>query len=304
MDKNFLKLSDVAIGRPTSPSLEIPLEQVGMENIQTRIQVLDPSGHVNSVAASVDVQVSLDQPGHRGIHMSRLYKIVNELDQQPLTREYVLSRLEQMLSTHKDLSRNAYLTIHFSHLMKRPALLSGQEGWRAYPVRVQAQSLKGQTQYAVEVRVLYSSTCPCSASLSRQALQDQFSKDFADKKLNLDDFHQWLGKESSVAVPHSQRSEATVNFVFAPFTKPLEFGALLDLIENALGTPVQAAVKREDEQEFARRNGENQMFCEDAARRLKATLLSITELADFHIQVRHFESLHAHDVVARCSKNQ
>ena len=44
---------------------------------------------------------------------------------------------------------------------------------------------------------------------------------------------------------------------------------LVDLVENSLKTPVQAAVKREDEQEFARLNGQNLMFCEDAARRLQ-----------------------------------
>ena len=37
-------------------------------------------------------------------------------------------------------------------------------------------------------------------------------------------------------------------------------------MEAALGTPVQTAVKREDEQAFARLNGRNLMFCEDAPR--------------------------------------
>ena len=36
---------------------------------------------------------------------------------------------------------------------------------------------------------------------------------------------------------------------------------------DELKTPVQAAVKREDEQEFARLNGQNLMFCEDVLSR-------------------------------------
>ena len=48
--------------------------------------------------------------------------------------------------------------------------------------------------------------------------------------------------------------------------------ALIDRVEQALGTPVQTVVKREDEQAFARLNGENLMFCEDAARRMAAAL--------------------------------
>ena len=40
---------------------------------------------------------------------------------------------------------------------------------------------------------------------------------------------------------------------------------LIDRIEDALKTPVQTAVKREDEQAFALLNGENLMFCEGVA---------------------------------------
>lgn len=49
---------------------------------------------------------------------------------------------------------------------------------------------------------------------------------------------------------------------------------LIDRIEHALGTPVQTLVKRSDEQAFALANGQNLMFCEDAARRLYRMLRS------------------------------
>ena len=72
---------------------------------------------------------------------------------------------------------------------------------------------------------------------------------------------------------------------------------LINLLEDELKTPVQAAVKREDEQEFARLNGQNLMFCEDAARKIKTTLES-KEFSDYFLQINHYESLHAHDAVA------
>ena len=65
------------------------------------------------------------------------------------------------------------------------------------------------------------------------------------------------------------------------------------------GTPVQTAVKREDEQAFARLNAENLMFCEDAARRVAAALSADPRIQRFDAEVAHFESLHAHDAVAR-----
>jgi len=77
---------------------------------------------------------------------------------------------------------------------------------------------------------------------------------------------------------------------------------LVDLIESALKTPVQAAVKREDEQEFARLNGQNLMFCEDAARHLQFTMNNTDEFDDFWLRINHLESLHAHDAVSVTTK--
>lgn len=296
-------LTDVAISRPTRPSFEIPLDQVGMENISTRILIADEQGRPQPTKARVHAFVSLDQANARGIHMSRLFKIVNELDQTILNRESLGATLEQMLSTHKDLSRRAYLSVEFESLLKRKALVSGAEGWRSYPIVFLARRENGRNKFQVQITIEYSSTCPCSASLSREALQEKFAADFANQKPNSDDFHNWLGRESSiVAVPHSQRSEAKVILEFAD-SAPIALAEWIDVLENSVGTPVQAAVKREDEQEFARLNGQNLMFCEDAARKIKASLLTRPELTDFQIEVRHFESLHAHDVVARCSKH-
>ena len=60
---------------------------------------------------------------------------------------------------------------------------------------------------------------------------------------------------------------------------------------------MQTAVKREDEQEFALRNGQNLMFCEDAARRVKQ-VLEAGDYQDYRVRIEHQESLHAHDAVA------
>ncbi len=73
---------------------------------------------------------------------------------------------------------------------------------------------------------------------------------------------------------------------------------LIDHAEAALGTAVQTAVKRADEQAFALANGQNLMFCEDAARRLHRALMQREELIGFDVRVVHAESLHAHDAVA------
>ena len=65
---------------------------------------------------------------------------------------------------------------------------------------------------------------------------------------------------------------------------------------------MQSAVKREDEQEFARLNGQNLMFVEDAGRRLKALLDDEDRWHDFWVRIEHHESLHAHDAVGVFTK--
>ncbi len=67
---------------------------------------------------------------------------------------------------------------------------------------------------------------------------------------------------------------------------------LIDIVEEALQTAVQGAVKREDEQEFALHvNGQNLMFCEDAARRVKAALEEKTDVFDYVAEFSHVESI-------------
>ena len=73
---------------------------------------------------------------------------------------------------------------------------------------------------------------------------------------------------------------------------------LTDEIEQALGTPVQTAVKREDEQAFAELNAANPIFVEDAVRAFAQQLLADPRFGDFRVVASHQESLHSHDAVS------
>src|SRR3546814_20529772 len=75
--------------------------------------------------------------------------------------------------------------------------------------------------------------------------------------------------------------------------------SLVDAIEAALGTPVQTAVKRADEQAFARLNAENLMFFEDAARTVASALSADASIARFDATVPPFATLTQPDPVAR-----
>ncbi|PKF70593.1 GTP cyclohydrolase I FolE2 [Pseudomonas fluvialis] len=290
-----LKLPDIAAQGAT---LQQTLSWVGMREIAIPL-LLDGQ----RLAARAHAGVSLDQADARGIHMSRLYLALQVLEHEPLTPAVLQRLLQQFLSSHQGLSQRAYLELEIDWLLRRPALLSPLQGWKHYPLQVRAQRDEQGFHVELQVQIAYSSTCPCSAALARQLIQEQFAADFAEQPLQAEAVRQWLGSSQGIlATPHSQRSQAQVAVQLQMPQDELPARRLLEACEAALGTAVQTAVKRADEQAFALANGQNLMFCEDAARRLHGCLLDQPGLSGFQVRVVHAESLHAHDAVA-CSRH-
>jgi GTP cyclohydrolase IB len=288
---NALTLPDVAAQNMREP---FPLDWVGMHGIATPILI-----DGQRLSAIADAGVSLDDGEARGIHMSRLYLALETLEGTELTPKLLHRILRLFLDSHEGLSRAASLSIHTDLLLKRPALISPLAGWKRYPVSIEAHLKNAVFHVELKIEVPYSSTCPCSAALARQLIQQQFVDDFANKKLEHAEILAWLGSANGiVATPHSQRSIATLSLRLDSDIEQFPLSAFINGAEAALGTAVQTAVKRADEQAFALANGQNLMFCEDAARRLSTVLKQSPHLTAFEVRVVHAESLHAHDAVA------
>jgi len=288
----------------SAPRAPAVLSWVGMERIEMPVRIAGPDG-VERVPARIDLGVDLCDPGARGIHMSRLYLLLDRhLGEEPLSPCALRRLLADCVQSQDGLSRRAGVRVAFEHLVRRPALISDLSGWRGYPVVVSASFDNGRHVLEVEFRVLYSSTCPCSAALARDAIREAFVRRFpAQAPLAHDEVVAWLASaEGIVATPHSQRSSATIRVRLDDGLRELPITAWIDLAERTLATPVQTAVKRADEQAFALLNGGHAMFCEDAARRLRAALDVEPRIADFHVHVAHHESLHPHDAAAVATK--
>lgn len=286
------------------PSHSHSLDWVGMENIRLPLSIAATESGEEPVPVTATVDLGIDLPGgegaRKGIHMSRLYRALLALSQQPLTVPAVLECLQECVTSHEDCnSRQAAITVRFDLLLLRPALLTEQAaGWQGYAVELSAGTdHEGRTKVSSTVEVAYSSTCPCSAALSRQALSEHFSAAFAEGAVpDVAEISQWLQEQGSVATPHSQRSVARVSVDVPEDSACFGLQALIDRIESAVQTPVQTFVKRADEQAFALRNGSNLMYVEDASRRI---LDALTGYRSATVEVRHFESLHGHDAVAK-----
>jgi GTP cyclohydrolase I len=300
-NRNPVHLPDVA---GDAVALARPLDWVGMEHIALPVRIADGAGGQLQAAADIDVAVNLADPGARGIHMSRLYlQLQDGLAREAITPAGLRHLLQDGIASQQGLATQARLRIRYDALLQRPALESGFTGWKRYPVEIEATLADGHLRIALGFELEYSSTCPASAALSRQANAERFAEDFATARpLSVGVVRDWLASDRGMAAtPHAQRSRAQVRVELKPQFDELPLIALIDALDSALATPVQTAVKREDEQAFARLNAENLMFCEDAARRVASVLASDPRVERYDATVSHFESLHPHDAVARVS---
>ena len=275
-----------------------PLAWVGMQGIDLPVTVVEP-GYRRELHAKADVHVDLPAPSVKGIHMSRLYRLLDELGQGEALSPAGLRRLLQAMidSQHDCETRSARLRLKMDLLVRRAALVTQDlSGWKSYPIQIDTSLIDDAFACHLQVVVGYSSTCPCSAALSRQIVEQGFMQDFGHQSLvEPADVAAWLHRNATLATPHSQRSEAQITVELSNEGDTLGLLRLIDHIEQAVGTPVQTAVKRADEQAFAVLNGQNLMFVEDAARRIEAALSGYLSP---RVHVRHLESLHPHDAVA------
>ena len=280
------------------------LDWVGMSEMEFPIYFSEHRNERQRLLSRVNVFVSLTDAKAKGIHMSRLYLVLDQMTHKDITPEWMREVLLELISSHEFLSNSARIELSFHYLTRRPSLKSDNSGWRKYPVNLVGSLM--ETEFVLEMgcEIMYSSTCPCSAALARQLLQENFHQTFGEKEqVPTGDVHRWLGGEKAInATPHSQRSLAEVVVKLPRHAKKFPILNLIDQVEVCLKTPVQAAVKREDEQEFARLNGQNLMFCEDACRRIRSALNDPTDYLDFKIRVEHIESLHPHNAVSMTTK--
>ncbi|MBQ0719559.1 MAG: GTP cyclohydrolase I FolE2 [Gammaproteobacteria bacterium] len=283
------------IAKTRTETANYPLQWVGMENIAVPLTLNVGGGKQQSVTAKANVYVSLDEATEKGIHMSRLHAILNQLATQVCDKAGLDLLLKNMVTSQEGISRNAKLDLTFDLLLPKTSLLSNETGYQTYPIEIQSELLYDKHDYGLKLTIPYSSTCPCSAALSRQLVANAIDNEFSTSSIDKQALLSWA-HTATVATPHSQRSYAYLHLSLGNHHWP-PLPSLIMQIEEAIGTPVQTMVKRTDEQEFARLNANNLMFCEDAARNIKALLEQSAWIKDYRFKVEHQESLHAHNAV-------
>ncbi|MCZ0931887.1 MAG: GTP cyclohydrolase FolE2 [Oligoflexia bacterium] len=299
---SFIKeVSDVA---QENLNYDLPIDMVGLHDLSLPVRLTDKI----NISAKITLLVSLDNKKQRGIHMSRLYlTLYDHFSKNTVGFSTLKTALIKAIKSQKGDSSSGQIKLSADWPVLRKALKSSVQGWRDYPVyfKVNYSKKENTFKYIAGGEVLYSSTCPCSASLSAQIIKNDFEKKFSKQKsLKKKEVLKYLSNKSFLtATPHAQKSAAFFKLQIKESSKHnFSFLKTIDEIEESLGTAVQTAVKREDEAEFARRNAQNLMFCEDAARRLGQLFNNKKNIIDYLARVQHYESLHPFTVESTICK--
>jgi GTP cyclohydrolase I len=280
---------------------KIPLEWVGMGAITLPIKLMaeDVVSDLD-LAAKVSVFVNLISAS-RGIHMSRIYKLLQDYSQTSKLSFLTLQQLgKEIILSQSELSDSVKIEFSLQLPIRNQTLKSKINYQKLYPIVIKYTKDKTQESIGLEIKLDYSSTCPQSAALANEVLiKNLRAKDWKSTA----DLISFLEERGPIATPHAQRSELELSLQLNT-TELLGRNAMayidhvLKNLEEVLGTPTQGVVKRVDEQEFAVLNANNLMFCEDAARKIKLCLDARLEVLSYKGMVTHLESLHSHNAVA------
>jgi GTP cyclohydrolase I len=227
---------------------------------RVKIPVLLPTGH--KVIATLRVAAKVPT-GHRGVHMSRLYRMLAGTSDLPIG-----NLAERVLETAKAQETTELVaTLAWEDLVVRDAPMTSSRGFHPFRVEMRAEwtETAGVTlRTRVESAAMLA--CPCSKALSGD-----------------------LGF-------HNQRGilQAEVDGDQVP-----RISDLLAAIDASASNRVHPVLRREDEKEVIDilSRTDSFRFVEDAATCL-LDALDAAAFAGASIHVRSMESIHAHDAVA------
>lgn len=219
----------------TAPALQTgKLDWVGMGEIELPFIFESRDLAPVTVNAKARAFVNLHKEEAKGIHMSRLFLALDMLStEQQVNPQTIAQALDTFITSHEGLSDKAQIEFKFELPLRRKSLLSGKTGWKSYPITLTSTLENNNIHYELTVDVTYSSTCPCSAALARQLIQNAFSEKFNQETLSQKDVHEWLGTtQGIVATPHSQRSIANVKVKLNSKTDEFDVVNLINILEE------------------------------------------------------------------------
>lgn len=262
------------------PNIKIPIQQVGVENVEVPFKIESKYGGFHQLIANVSMRTNLDKDT-KGISMSRLLLTLKPYLDLPLKSKLIKQILEDLIKNVE--STASFMKFEFRMPIKRHSIKSENDFPIYYKCRFEGQLYKNYYhgtgpselfRFYQGVNIQYASYCPCSAELCED-----------------------LNKIGKHGFPHNQRSFADILVeVRDPHYVWLE--DVIETVETKIKTLPYPIIKRVDEQEIARVAAENPLFVEDAIRLISQGLNERGDIADWIVKCSHEESIHTSEAIA------
>lgn len=246
---------------------QIPIDKVGVCDLQYPIVVLDRQSQRQSTTAKLSMSVNLPHE-FKGTHMSRFIEVLNghrgEITMRTLP--LILGELKTKLD-----AESAHMEVEFPYFLERTAPVSGATALMDYQCRFSGEANGGKEDFVLTVCVPVTSLCPCSKAISDYGA-------------------------------HNQRGQVTIEIR----TRKTDDGLpalvwieeLIETAETSASAPVYPLLKRQDERHVTMQAFDNPVFVEDLVRNVALKLQADDRVTWFRVHVLNQESIHNHNAFA------
>ena len=244
----------------------LPIDKVGIKNLNYPITVLDRKNGFQHTVASINMFVDLPHK-HKGTHMSRFVEILNLFHPEVSLKK--ISEVLNLMKKHLN-AASSHIDVAFPYFMEKKAPISRARGLMDYNCKFQGSSNpSGEIDLVVEVNVPISSVCPCS-------------------------------KEISKCGAHNQRGLVEVRTRFKRF---IWLEDVIEMVEDAASCEVYSVLKRVDEKYVTEQGFTNPKFVEDIVRDIALQLKNDENITWFSVSAENFESIHNHSAFAHITSS-
>jgi len=260
---------------PTLPDIQkskdvrgIPIDQVGITNLQYPIQVMDQEGKPLPTVATISMSVHL--PHHfKGTHMSRFIEVLTEHEGEITMRTLpsILHDLKKRLD-----AESTQIEVRFPYFIEKAAPVSGAKAKVGCQVTFLGESNGKKDSFALRVEMPVKTLCPCSKEISDYGAHNQ------------------RGLVTIEVRPRKKRKGGW---------ELIWIEELIAIAEAGASAPVYALLKRPDERHVTMQAYDNPVFVEDLVRNVALQLKKDKRIAAFEVKAVNQESIHAHDAFAR-----
>jgi GTP cyclohydrolase IB len=254
----------------SKPAIQMPIREVGVENVQVPFILEDRDQNDINMVANVSMRTNL-AADIKGISMSRLIRTLSTYLEQPLKQVLIKEILEDLMEQIG--SSESHMRFDFQLPIERRSVKSNYSFPVYHDCRFEGRMIGDNFKFFQGAIVQYASYCPCSAELSNH-----------------------LEQNGSHGFPHAQRSFANI-LVEAEKGAYIWLEDVIDCVEKGIKTLPYPIIKRVDEQAIAEIAAKNPIFVEDAIRQISVEL-NLLPAYDWIVKCSHEESIHTSEAIA------